>query len=56
MMEMLRRSAVFAAYQLTVLLGIVLLPLAVMARRFGVTLPIGRMVTQMDETYERVAR
>lgn len=48
MITTLRRASLFALYQLTVLTGIALLPLAVLARQFGVTLPIGRVLATLD--------
>lgn len=56
MYESLQRLTVFAAYQLTVVVGLAMLPLAVLARRAGVTLPLGRLVERMDEAYEQVSR
>ncbi|WP_136715469.1 hypothetical protein [Halorientalis salina] len=49
------RSALFATYQLTLLLGITLLPVALVARQFGVTLPIHRIVTRLADAYEDTA-
>jgi hypothetical protein len=49
------RSALFATYQLTLLLGITLLPVALVARQFGVTLPINRIVTRLADAYEDTA-
>jgi len=48
----LYRSALFTTYQLTLLLGIALLPVALVARQFGVTLPIHRIVTRLADAYE----
>lgn len=50
-----RRASLFALYQLSVLLGIALLPLAVLTRRAGVTLPVGRAVTRLGDAYEEAA-
>ncbi len=49
---MFRRLALFALYQTTVALGILLLPVAVLARRAGVNLPVGRLVVTMGEAYD----
>ena len=49
MLETASRFITFALYQLTVLLGIVLLPVALAARRVGVTLPVATVIEQMDE-------
>ena len=52
MITTLRRASLFALYQLTVLTGIALLPLALAARRFGVSVPIGRVVDAVGAAYE----
>lgn len=54
MITTLRRATLFALYQLTVLTGIALLPLALAARRFGVSLPVGRLVDTVGAAYEDV--
>lgn len=48
----LHRATLFALYQLTLLAGIALLPLAVVARRVGLRLPIGTAVTAVGDAYE----
>lgn len=52
MSQTIRSIVLFAIYQLTVLLGIVLLPIAVFARRVGVPLPLGRAVDSTKAAYE----
>lgn len=52
MSRTIRRGALFALYQLTVLLGIALLPVAMVARRIGVPLPVGRAVEGTKAAYE----
>ncbi|MEZ3143358.1 hypothetical protein [Halobaculum sp. MBLA0143] len=47
-----RRATAFTLHQVTVLLGIVTLPLALLARRAGVVLPVGRLVEWANETYD----
>lgn len=49
------RHTLFALYQLTVALGIVLLPLAMVMRRAGLSLPIGRIVTVVGDAYENAS-
>ncbi|ELZ24400.1 hypothetical protein C475_12447 [Halosimplex carlsbadense 2-9-1] len=44
----------FALYQLTLLAGILLLPLALVMRKAGITLPVHRAVSRANETYEEV--
>jgi len=56
MIGRLRTATVFVAYQLTVLVGILLLPLALLARRIGVVLPVGRAVDRLGAAYDRTCR
>lgn len=49
----LYQLSVFALYQLTLLLGIFMLPIALVAKRLGVPLPLHRVVMRLDEAYER---
>lgn len=46
------RASLLALHQLTVALGIVLLPVAVLARRAGVRLPIRRPIEATTEALE----
>lgn len=46
------RAVVFALYQFSIVLGITLLPVALVARRAGVPLPVGRLVERLGEAYE----
>ncbi|SEL75013.1 hypothetical protein [Haloferax larsenii] len=55
MFHRLQKTALFAAYQLTVATGIALLPVALAARRMGVTLPVHRLVETTGDAYERAA-
>jgi len=52
MIEPFQRATLFALYQTSVVLGILLLPLALLARRGGVTLPVGRLVARLGRAYE----
>ncbi|MFB6072591.1 MAG: hypothetical protein ABEJ88_06445 [Halobacterium sp.] len=52
MFDRITRLGLFALYQSTLALGILLLPLAVLARRAGVTLPFGRLVERTEAAYE----
>ncbi|WP_202593840.1 hypothetical protein [Halolamina rubra] len=52
MSRTIRRATLFALYQFTVLLGIVLFPLAMFTRRLGVPLPLGRAVDGAKAAYE----
>jgi hypothetical protein len=53
MVSPLYRGIVFALYQLSIVLGIALLPLALAARRVGISLPLGRLVSRLGAAYER---
>lgn len=49
----LYQLGVFALYQLTLLFGIFMLPVALVAQRLGVPFPLHRVVMRLDEAYER---
>jgi hypothetical protein len=51
----LYRSALFALYQLSLLFGITMLPLAILARQFGVTLPVHRAIDRLGEAYDEAS-
>jgi len=53
MIHSLQRHSLFALYQLTVALGILLMPAALLARRAGVRLPYGRIIESVAEAYEQ---
>ena len=46
------RATLFALYQLCIVIGIVAMPLAIAARQAGVTLPIHRILANVEEAYE----
>lgn len=52
MRNALYRNALFALYQTTVLGGIVLMPVALLARRAGIYLPLGRLIETLGDAYE----
>jgi len=54
MRSTLNRATAFALYQLTLFAGILLLPLALVMRKAGITLPVHRAVNHANETYEEV--
>jgi len=56
MLEPLYRAGAFAAYQITLAVGIVLMPLALLARRLGVTIPLGELVAATGQAYDRMRR
>ncbi|ELZ13352.1 hypothetical protein C477_22890 [Haloterrigena salina JCM 13891] len=45
-------ATLFALYQLCILIGIVAMPLAIAARQAGVTLPIHRVLANVEEELE----
>ena len=56
MFEPLYRVGAFAAYQITLVVGIALMPLALFARRLGVTVPLGDLVAATARAYDRAGR
>jgi len=48
----MQRATVFVLYQLSLLVGIALLPVALMMRRVGVSLPVHRVVDRLETAYE----
>jgi hypothetical protein len=46
------RAGVFALYQLSIVFGIALLPVALLVRRVGVSLPLGRVIDRLGAAYE----
>lgn len=53
MIDRLTSIATFAAYQTSVAVGIALMPLALVARQLGVTLPIHRLIERTESAYEQ---
>jgi hypothetical protein len=49
------RATALALHQLIVVLGIVLLPVALMARKAGVHLPFERAIEATERVYHRVS-
>lgn len=47
------RAVLFGAYQLSIVLGILLLPIAVAFRQIGIPLPIHRVIERTGTAYER---
>jgi hypothetical protein len=48
-----QQTTTYALHQATVLLGILTLPFAILARRAGIVLPVGRLVEWANEVYDR---
>lgn len=55
MIDSLQRITLFALYQFTVALGILLMPVALAARQAGVSLPIGRLIDAVGTAYDDTA-
>lgn len=53
MFQAMHRTATFALYQLTLALGILLMPVALLARRVGVRLPVDRILEAASAAYDR---
>ncbi|MFC6906122.1 hypothetical protein [Halalkalicoccus tibetensis] len=53
MITRLHRATLFALYQTTVLIGLLMLPVALAMRRVGLTLPVHRLITRAERAYER---
>jgi hypothetical protein len=47
----LYRSAVFALYQFSLLLGIVLMPIALLLGQVGLSLPMDRVLLRLENAY-----
>ena len=54
-MERIYRATLLALYQLTLLAGIMLMPLALVTERLGIRLPIHRAVRRLGDAYEQTA-
>lgn len=52
MITRLSNVALFALYQTTIALGLLLLPLAVAMKRVGVSIPVHRLLMRVERNYE----
>lgn len=52
MISRVYRATLFALYQLCIVIGIAAMPLAMAARQAGVTLPIHRVLANVEAAYE----
>ncbi len=50
------RALVAAAYQLSLAVGILAMPLALAAGKLGLRVPIGRVVRRLRDAYEAASR
>lgn len=48
MIDSLQRTTLLVAYQLSIIVGILLLPIAMLAKRGGITLPIHRLIDRLE--------
>ncbi|ELY88430.1 hypothetical protein [Natrinema altunense] len=49
-------ATLFALYQLCIMVGIVAMPLAIAARQAGITLPVHRVLENVEGAYEAAQR
>lgn len=56
MIERVHRATLFALYQMSLVLGIVLMPLAMVATRMGLTLPMHKILRRLEASYEETRR
>jgi len=52
MIDRAYRATLFALYQLSIALGICMMPLAIAANRLGLRLPVHRLVEGLGSKYE----
>jgi hypothetical protein len=52
MIERLYATTLFALYQMSVALGIVMLPVALLTRRVGFTPPVDRVVRRLEAAHD----
>jgi len=52
MFDLLQRATLLALYETSIVLGIALLPVALLAQRGGINLPIGRLIERLGRAYE----
>ena len=52
MRDTMYRGGLFVLYQMLVVVGIVMMPVALLARRAGVNLPLARVLETVGNAYE----
>ncbi|ELY61963.1 hypothetical protein [Natronolimnohabitans innermongolicus] len=52
MISRVYRATLFGLYQLCIVAGIAMMPLAIAARQAGITLPIHRLLENVEDAYE----
>ncbi len=55
MIQRFTKVALLTAYQSTLALGIALMPIALAARKLGITIPVHRLIERMELAYRSVA-
>ncbi|MFB6207543.1 MAG: hypothetical protein ABEJ05_13565 [Haloglomus sp.] len=55
MIDTVHRATLLVLYQFSILLGILLLPVALVARRVGLRMPMDRIIERLDAAYENAA-
>ncbi|WP_290818888.1 hypothetical protein [Halovivax sp.] len=55
MISRVHRATLFALYQLCILVGIAALPIALLTRQVGLTLPVHRLLVRVESAYENTA-
>lgn len=53
MFDRITRLALLAAHQTTLAVGILMMPIALLARQAGLTLPLGSLVERTQRAYQR---
>ena len=56
MIDRVYRTTLFALYQLCILLGIVVMPLALVTKQVGITVPVHRLLVRVEGAYERTTQ
>ena len=55
-MQRAYRTSLLALYQIALLVGIALMPLALVTQRFGIRLPLDRPILRLKDAYERTTQ
>lgn len=55
MIDTAYRTTLLALYQFSILLGILMLPVALAARRAGLKMPMNRVIERLGTAYENAA-
>jgi hypothetical protein len=55
MIDRVTKLATLTAYQTSLAVGIGLLPVALLARKFGITLPVHQLIERTESAYEAQA-